>query len=136
VSEFKENTEVRVGSDRSFGIVFAVVFAIIGLYPLFHGNVRWWALAVAAVFLVLAFVSPAVLHPLNMLWFRFGMLLNKIVSPIVMGIIFVVAIVPFGLFFRLRKRDPLRKKFEPEAATYWIPVDEEIRAQSSMRNQF
>ncbi|MDQ2089959.1 SxtJ family membrane protein [Marimonas arenosa] len=128
--------EIQVGSDRSFGIVFAVVFAIIGLYPLFYGSVRWWALAVASVFLALAIFSPSVLHPLNMAWFRFGMLLNKIVSPIVMGVLFLVAIVPFGLFFRLRKRDPLRKKLDPDASSYWIPVDEEIRAQSSMRNQF
>lgn len=136
MSDFKENTEVRMGSDRAFGFVFAAVFAIIGLYPLLRGDVRWWALVVAALFLLVALVRPETLHPLNRLWFRFGLLLNRIVSPIIMGLVFVLAVVPTGLIMRLRNRDLLRQRFDPDARSYWIEVDEDLRAKSSMRNQF
>ena len=117
-------------------IRLAAVFAIIGLYPLLRGDVRWWALVVAALFLLVALVRPETLHPLNRLWFRFGLLLNRIVSPIIMGLVFVLAVVPTGLIMRLRNRDLLRQRFDPDARSYWIEVDEDLRAKSSMRNQF
>lgn len=137
MSELREHTEIRMGSDRSFGIVFAVVFAIVALLPLWGGGpVRWWAAAVSAAILAVAFLAPAWLHPFNRLWFRFGMLLSRIVSPVVMAILFFSTVVPIGLIMRLLGKDPLKKTFDPTARTYWIPVDPERRAASSMRDQF
>lgn len=137
MSELKSNTTVRMGSERSFGLVFAGVFAIIALLPLLGGSgPRLWALGIGALFAVLGLVKPDVLRPLNRLWFRFGMLLSRIVSPIVMGILFIVTVTPTGLIMRALGKDPLRKSMEPEAESYWIPVDREKAAQTSMRNQF
>ena len=98
MSELQGNTEVKMGSERGFGIVFAIVFLIIALFPLLgDGGVRLWSVGVAAVFGGLAFLAPKVLTPLNRLWFKFGMLLSRIVSPIVMGILFFVTVTPTGL---------------------------------------
>ena len=136
MSDVASHTEVEMGSERSFGIVFAVVFALIALWPmLFHGgSVRFWALAVALVFLALAFAAPQVLKPLNRLWFLFGLLLSKIVSPIVMGIIFFVTVTPIGLIRRMKNPDPLDQAFDADAASYWIVRDKD--ALSSMKKQF
>ena len=138
MSDVSSHTEVEMGSEKSFGLVFAVVFAIIALWPtVFHGNSpRIWALIVAAIFLVLAFVAPQVLKPLNKLWFKFGMLLSKIMAPIVMGIIFFITVTPIGLIRRMKNPDPLNQKFDAEADTYWIARDEEMAKQTSMRKQF
>lgn len=137
MSELKGNTEVRMGSDRSFGFVFAAVFAIIGFFPLWGGGeVRSWALLVALAFLLLAFLRPGLLHPLNRLWFKFGMLLSMVVSPIVMGILFFVTVTPIGLLVQFFKKDPLKQNFDPAAKSYWIEVDQEASENSSMRNQF
>lgn len=137
MSELKGNTEVRMGSDRSFGLVFAAVFAIIGLFPLWGGNdPRLWALLVALAFLLVAFVRPTLLNPLNRLWFKFGMLLSMVVSPIVMGILFFVTVTPIGLLVQFFKKDPLKQNFDPEAESYWIKIDPEASDTSSMRNQF
>ena len=136
MSDVASHTEVEMGSERSFGIVFAVVFAIIAFWPLvFHGGgVRIWALAIAAAFLIVAFLAPHVLKPLNRLWFLFGMLLSRIVSPLVMGIIFFVTVTPIGLIRRIKNPDPLRQEFEPETESYWIERD--AGSMSSMRKQF
>ena len=136
MSDVTAHTEVKVGSERSFGIVFAVVFAIIAFWPLvFHGNpVRLWALAIAAIFLVLAFVAPHVMKPLNILWFKFGMLLSKIISPIAMGIIFFVTVTPIGLIRRMKDSDPLNQNFDADADSYWIT--REPGDLTSMRKQY
>jgi len=135
--EISGNTEVEMGSPRSFGIVFAAFFAIIALFPLTgEGDIRWWALIVAAGFLGCALVVPNILRPLNRLWFWFGLLLHRIVSPIIMGILFFLTVTPVGLIMRLRRRDPLNQEFDPDARSYWIEVDREAAAQSSMRKQF
>ena len=136
MSDVTAHTEVEMGSERSFGIVFAVVFAIIAVWPLvFHGgSVRLWALAVAAVFLVIAFAAPHVLKPLNRLWFRFGMLLSRIISPIVMGIIFFITVTPIGLIRRIKNPDPLNQAFDKDAESYWIVRD--AASLTSMRKQY
>lgn len=136
MSDVTAHTEVEVGSERSFGIVFAVVFAIIALWPLvFHGNpVRLWALAVAVVFLVLSFAAPQALKPLNLIWFKFGMLLSKIISPIVMGIIFFITVTPIGLIRRIKDPDPLNQAFDKEADSYWIVREKD--SLTSMRKQY
>lgn len=136
MSELKSNTEIKMGSDRSFGIVFAVVFFIIGIFPILRGEVRWWALAIAAVLLIIAFSRADLLGPLNKRWFRFGLFLNRFLSPVIMGLMFCLTVVPIGLYFRLRQRDLLRQKIDPDVDSYWIAVSNEHRSQSSMRNQF
>lgn len=136
MSDVSSHTEVKIGSERSFGIVFAIVFAVVALWPpIFHAApARFWALVVALVFLIAAFLAPALLKPLNRLWFQFGMLLSKIVSPIVMGIIFFITVTPIGLIRRRINPDPLNQKFDREANSYWIRRDKETM--SSMRKQF
>jgi hypothetical protein len=117
----ERNEKLQGSSNRSFGIVFTVVFAIIGLLPLFHGGrVRLWGLGMAAVFAVLAFAAPQVLAPLNRLWLKLGLFLHTIVNPIVLGIMFFLVVTPTGLLMRLFGKDPLRLKRDPAAASYWI----------------
>ncbi|MEM7318315.1 MAG: SxtJ family membrane protein [Pseudomonadota bacterium] len=137
MSEITGNTEVQMGSERSFGAVFATVFAIIALFPILGGGpVRIWALVIAAVFAIVAIVAPDVLKPLNRIWFQFGMLLGKIVSPVAMGILFFLTVTPVGLIMRAFRKDMLNQTFDPEADSYWIQIPAEQSAESSMQNQF
>ena len=130
-------SEVAQGSERGFGVVFAVVFSIIGFWPLLSGSgVRTWSLVIAAGFLAAAFVAPRLLAPLNRLWFRFGMLLGHIVSPVVMAIIFYLTVLPTGLVMRLLGKDLLRLRFDPEAESYWIHRDPPGPAPDSLKQQF
>lgn len=137
MSEIVSNTKVKMGSEKSFGLVFAVVFLIIALFPLLSANqVRLWALGVAAVFAVLAYLCPSLLAPLNRVWFLFGLLLHKIISPVVMAIVFFLTVTPIGLIMRLMGKDPLNQSFDQSSESYWIVVPETKKAESSMRNQF
>lgn len=109
------------GSDRNFGLVFAAFFALVGLLPLVHGGApRLWAFAVGALFLAIALAVPRLLAPLNYLWFRFGLLLHAIVSPIAMGIIFFGAIWPMGWVMRAMGKRPLNLAIDRQAKSYWI----------------
>ena len=133
----QEHTEVRLGSERSFGIVFAVVFTIIGLLPLIKsGAPHYWSLGVAAGFLVVAFLIPKVLAPLNRFWFRIGLLLHAIINPIIMGLMFYVVITPTGFVMRLLGKDILRLKFDQKAESYWIERESPESVDSSFKNQF
>ncbi|WP_234016247.1 SxtJ family membrane protein [Magnetospirillum gryphiswaldense] len=126
-----------MGSERSFGIVFAVVFALIGLWPLkAGGDMRLWALGLAALFLVVAFVAPKLLKPLNLLWFKFGLLLHKIMTPLIMGLLFFLTVTPVGMLMRATGKDPMRLKRDPDAASYWIDRDPPGPPPDSMKNQF
>jgi predicted membrane metal-binding protein len=136
-----ENLESRTtdgpGSERGFAIVFAVVFVLVGLWPLLSGGlVRAWALLIAAAFLLAGFAAPGILAPLNRLWFRFGMALGRIVSPIVMGVIFFGTVMPTGLLMRLFRKDLLRLRFDPAAESYWIPRDPPGPSAESLKQQF
>lgn len=147
-----DHEELQVGSDRSFGIVFTVFFALMALWLKLRGGPSWtpdflraqpwWSSAwigsagLSAVFLILAFTVPRVLHPLNVLWMRFGALLNKIVSPIIMGILFFLTITPMGLFMRARGKDLLRLKWDKNAKSYWIERTPPGPPPESMKNQF
>jgi len=123
-------------SDRSFGLVFAAVFIIIGCWPFWHWeSPRWWALAVAVAFAVVAFVRPQLLQPLNRVWLALGRLLHKIVSPLVMGLIFFAAVTPTGWIMRLRGKDLLSLKRRPDQKSYWIRR-EPARPETEMKNQF
>jgi large-conductance mechanosensitive channel len=122
--------KVIAGSNRSFGVVFAVVFALLGLTV----HAGW--LAVAAAFAAVAFLAPAWLARLNRLWFRFGILLHHVVNPIVMGFLFFVVILPIALLMRAFGKDPLRLKRDAQASTYWIAREPPGPAPGSMRKQF
>ncbi len=128
---------VQSSSDRSFGFVFTAFFAIVGLLPLLHGHaIRLWWLGFSALFLLLALLVPASLAPLNRLWTRFGALLHRIVSPIVLGILFFLIVTPIGLLMRALGKDPLRMRLDHTAKTYWIERTPPGPDADSLKNQF
>ena len=125
--------EIKISSNRSFGIVFFIVFLLIALYPLLKGNdLRIWSLVISFIFLALGSINSKILTPLNRLWFKFGLLLGKIISPLVMGIIFFVVVTPIGIIMRLLKKDLLNLKYNKKE-TYWI---DKSGPKSKMKNQF
>ena len=125
--------DIKVSSNKSFGLVFFVVFLLISLYPLLNDeNVRLWSLIVSIIFLVLGILNSVLLSPLNKLWFKFGILLGKIISPIIMGIIFFLVVTPIGLIMRLLGKDVLNLKYN-DYKSYWI---EKTGPKSKMKNQF
>jgi hypothetical protein len=135
--DFRRQAEVKGSSDRTFGLVFAVFFALVGLAPLrSHHPVRWWAVAVGLVFLSAAAVRPLWLRPLNRVWIKLGVWLGRIVSPIVMGVLFYVVITPMSILLRLLGKDPLRLAKEPEAGSYWIERRPPGPPPETMANQF
>lgn len=126
-----------MGSDRGFGLVFAFVFAIIGLWPLLGGGqVRLWSLGIAVAFVAVALVFPRILKPLNKIWFKFGLLLGKIVSPIVMTAVFFVAVTPVGWLVRLFGKDLLNLRIKRDAPSYWVHRSDSESPMSSMKKQF
>ena len=125
--------DIKVGSNRSFGIVFFVVFLLIALYPFtYGGEIRIWSAITSLIFLVLGLLNSKFLTPLNKLWFRFGVFLGKIISPVVMGIIFFLVVTPIGLIMRLLGKDLLNLKYSKNKS-YWIEKD---GPESKMKNQF
>lgn len=135
--DLRREDDAVQGSDRSFGIVFTVVFALLGLWQLSHGrNSAWWLLAVSLVLLALALLRPGLLAPLNRLWFRFGLLLHRIVSPLVMAVLFFGSILPVAMLMRLCGKRPLQLRFEPKAESYWIRREPPGPVPDSFRNQF
>jgi hypothetical protein len=130
--------KVKAGSDRSFGLFFAIGFALFGFAPLvLHGaSVRGWALGIAGAFGVVAWVAPSLLKPVNRLWFRLGLALHSVVNPIIMGLIYFGAVVPMGLLLRALGKDLLRLKREPKATTYWIMREPQAPPRGSMTRQF
>ena len=124
-------------SDRSFGLVFGAIFAVIAAYPLLDGgSVRTWSLATACLFVAAALFLPQVLAPANRLWMRFGLLLHRVVSPAALGLVFCLAVLPVGLLMRLLRKDPLRLKADPAAESYWIRRDPPGPTADSFNNQF
>lgn len=117
---FQREEAIRLPSSRSFGLGGGVIFLIIGLYPLYGGGgVRPWALVIASAWTVLALAAASVLTPLLRAWMRFGLLLNRIVNPIVLGVMFYLVVLPMGLALRLVRRTSLRQGFNATAASYW-----------------
>jgi hypothetical protein len=128
---------VQMGSERSFGLVFTAFFLLVGLWPLKSGGEpRLWALGAATAFLLAALVAPKALRPLNLLWFKFGMLLHHVVTPLVMGLLFFLTVTPVGLLMRATGKDPMRLKRDPSAASYWIMRTPPGPAPESMKTQF
>ena len=128
-----DHKDIKIGSNRSFGFVFFVVFLLISIYPLLKdGDIRLWSLIISLIFLFLGLLNSNLLSPLNKLWFKFGLLLGKIISPIIMGIIFFLVVTPIAGIMRLLKKDLLNLKFK-ENNTYWI---DKSGPKSKMKNQF
>ena len=124
-------------SDRSFGVVVTILFGVVGLFPLFVGRApRWWSLAAAAAVLATALLEPRWLAPFHRIWFRLGLFLHHIVSPVVMAVIYFAVVTPTGLIMRALGKDPLRLRREPDAASYWIHRDPPGPERESMTNQF
>src|SRR6267378_5362748 len=124
-------------SDRVFGLVFAVAFLVIAAWPLMQGEtLRWWASGVAAALALIAVFKPALLGGLNRLWIKFGVLLGKVVSPVALGVLFYGVLTPLGALMRLTGKDPLRRRREPEATSYWLPRQPPGPPPGSMTNQF
>lgn len=129
--------EIEGSSDRSFGLVFAAVFLVIGLLPLLGGHaIRWWSIGVSVAFAAVALVAPALLSGLNRWWLKLGLLLSAIVSPVALGLLFYLAIAPIGLVMRMVGADPLRLKRDRAAKSYWIPREPPGPPPQSMNNQF
>ena len=125
--------DIKISSNRSFGIVFFVVFLLIALYPLtYGGEIRIWSLIISIIFLILGLLNSKILAPLNKIWFKFGILLGRIVSPLIMGIIFFLVVTPVGLIMRLLGKDVLNLKYNKNKS-YWIKKN---GPESKMKNQF
>ena len=125
--------DVKISSNRSFGVVFFIVFLLIAFYPLTYSEeIRVWSATISLIFLVLGLFNSKILTPLNKLWFKFGIFLGKIISPIVMGIIFFLVVTPIGLLMRLLGKDLINLKYNNNKS-YWI---EKKGPKSKMKNQF
>jgi len=121
-------------TNRSFGIVFSIVFLLVALYPIINSEgLRIWALIISAIFLLLAFIAPNTLSLPNKFWFKFGILLGSIIAPIVMLLVYFLTVLPTGLIMRLLGKDLLKQKLDKNAKSYWI---ERTESMGSMKNQF
>ena len=126
-------SKIIVGSNKSFGIVFCIFFLIVSLYPLINDQgIRIWSLILSSIFFILGIQNSRLLTPLNILWFKFGMLLGRFVSPIVMGLVFFLVVTPTGIIMRLFKKDLLKLK-KNNSNTYWI---NRSQSKGDMKNQF
>ena len=124
---------IKLPSNRNFGVVFFIVFLIIALWPLLKQNeIRVWSLIMSFIFFVLSLINSKLLAPLNKLWFKFGILLGNIIAPIIMGIVFFFVVTPTGLIMRFFRKDILKLK-KNTSDSYWINKDD---TNSSMKNQF
>ena len=127
------NKNTKLPTNKNFGIVFFIVFLIIALFPLINdGSLRIWSLIVSTIFLFLGLINSKILTPLNNIWFKFGLLLGKVVSPVIMGVIFFLVVTPIAFIMRLVGKDLLNLKFNKQKS-YWI---EKTGPKSNMKNQF
>ena len=125
--------DIKIGSNRSLGIVFFIVFLLIAIYPLINqGEIRVWSVLISLLFLILGIINSKILTPLNKAWFKFGIFLGKIISPIVMGIIFFLVVTPIAFLMRILKKDLLNLKYNKNSS-YWV---EKTDPKSTMKNQF
>jgi len=136
-----KSDDVKIGSERTFGLVFAVVFTIIALLPLFtqggqENVIRVWALIVAVSFGLSSLIAPRLLAPLNRLWFHFGLLLHRVVNPLVMGLLFFLTLMPIGLLMRTIGKRPLDLGFDRAAKSYWVYRTPPSPAPDTMKRQF
>ena len=131
----KKNNKIKMSSNRSFGLIFFLVFFIMAFWS-FRGDfyqIRTLPLYVSLIFLILGLINSKLLLPLNKLWFNFGMFLGSIISPIIMALVFFVVVTPIGILMRIFKKDLLLKKKDKNLKSYWIKRDKLI---GTMKNQF
>ncbi len=129
----KNDKNIKISSNKSFGLVFFCVFLIISFYPIIDGGkIRYWSLIISFIFLILGLLNSSILSPLNRLWFKFGLILGSFVSPIVMGVVFFIVVTPISLIMRILGKDSLNLK-KNKSNTYWI---EKKDSKSTMKNQF
>jgi hypothetical protein len=132
--ESTSHTPIEHPSEKSFGVIFSIVFLMVALYPLINSkDVHLWAIIVSIVFLLLAYVAPKILSLPNKIWFEFGILLGSIIAPIVMALVYFITILPTGIIMRLLGKDLLKQKLDKKAKSYWI---EPAHKMGSMKNQF
>ena len=125
--------DIKISSNRSFGIVFFIVFLLIAFYPLINqGEIRIWSVLISLLFLILGIINSKILTPFNKVWFKFGIFLGKIISPVIMGIIFFLVVTPIAFLMRMLKKDLLNLKFNKNNS-YWIKKTD---PKSTMKNQF
>ena len=130
----KISPTLKQGSVKSFGISFSIVFLIIGLYPLINSQEHHlWAIVVSVIFLLLAFLLPKALSLPNRLWFKFGIVIGSLMTPIIISLIYLIIVLPTGLIFRLLGKDLLHKKLDKNVKSYWIKRSKNV---GSMKNQF
>ncbi len=135
--DFSREEHVKAGSDRGFGLVFAGFFAIMAGLSWWRGHVVWhYTLPASAIFLVVALIFPRLLAPLNKLWLKIGLLLYKVMNPLIMGLLFFVTITPIGLVMRMGGKDFLRLRMDKDAKSYWIDRAPPGPPPQSMKNQF
>ena len=128
-----DNSNIKIGTNKSFGIVFFVFFLIVSIFPLLNnGDIRVWSLIISLVFLILGILNSKILTPLNQIWFKFGILLGRFVSPVVMGIIFFAIVTPTSVIMRVLQKNLLNLK-KGNKKTYWL---ERSKIKSKMKNQF
>jgi hypothetical protein len=133
----RDDGEVKLPSERSFAITFAVVFLLVACAPLIHGGaLRLWAVGAGLIFLAVAFTKPVILRPLNKLWLKFGLALHRIVNPLVLGAMFILVVTPMALFIRLTGKRMLQQSFEPELPSYWMKRNPPGPEPDSIRQQF
>lgn len=135
--DFSREEHVKGGTDRGFGLVFAGFFAIMAALSWWRGHAAWhYTLPIAAAFLVVALTFPKILAPLNKLWLKFGLLLYKVMNPLVLGLLFFLTITPIGLVMRMTGKDFLRLRMDKNAKSYWIDRAPPGPPPESMKNQF
>lgn len=135
--DFSRSHAVKTSSNRGFGWVFTALFLIIGAWPIFSGAPpRWWSLIVSGIFLLITLAAPALLRLPNRLWLRFGLLLNRIVSPVVLAFLFYIVVTPMGALMRLFAKDNLRLRRSDADASYWIKRDPPGPKPDSLHHQF
>tara|TARA_B100000282_G_C31517179_1_gene392166 strand:+ start:114 stop:503 length:390 start_codon:yes stop_codon:yes gene_type:complete len=128
-----KNNEIKISSNKSFGVVFFIVFFLFGIWPALKGNdIRYWSISLSLIFLILGLLNSKLLTPLNRLWFKFGIILGNFIAPIIMGLVFFLVVTPIGLTMKLFGKDLINLKMNKDK-TYWI---EKKEIKTSMKNQF
>ena len=132
-----EQNQPKPLDNRVFGLIFSGIFCVIALFPMLFGDdYRQWAVLVAAAWAVPALLFPAILAPLNRLWAQFGQVMHHIINPLLMALIFFLTVLPTALMLKLFGKDPMRRKFDASADSYWILREQDSLTKESFDNQF
>ena len=128
-----KNNKIKIGSNKSFGIIFSIVFLIIAIWPLLStSEIRYWSLVISVIFLILGLIKSKILTPLNKIWFKIGITLGNLISPLVMGIVFFLVVTPISIIMKILGKDLLNLK-KNNNKSYWI---EKNKQKTEMKKQF